>query len=70
MEAMAAGLPCVVSKIRCNVDLIDSNGGFLCNPNDSQEFANALSSLCNNLDLREKMGEYNLLKIKKYNKKQ
>ena len=41
MEAMAAGLPCVVSKIRCNVDLIDSNGGFLCNPNDSQKFADA-----------------------------
>lgn len=68
MEAMAAGLPCVVSNIRGNADLIDSNGGFLCDPNNSQEFANALSNLCNNLDLRQKMGEYNSLKIKKYDK--
>ena len=31
MEAMAASLPCVVSKIRGNVDLIeDSKGGYLC----------------------------------------
>lgn len=29
MEAMASGLPCVVSNIRGNVDLIDNNGGYL-----------------------------------------
>lgn len=35
MEAMSAGLPCVVSNIRGNVDLIeDGVGGFLHNPND------------------------------------
>ena len=31
MEAMASGLPCVVSKIRGNTELIDDNiNGFLC----------------------------------------
>jgi glycosyltransferase involved in cell wall biosynthesis len=31
MEAMACGLPCIVSNIRGNVDLIDDEkGGFLC----------------------------------------
>ena len=29
MEAMACGLPCVVSKIRGNVDLIDEHGGIV-----------------------------------------
>lgn len=29
MEAMASGLPCVVSKIRGNMDLIDNKGGYL-----------------------------------------
>lgn len=35
MEAMAAGLPCIVSKIRGNVDLIDSEDYYLpANPSD------------------------------------
>ena len=35
MEAMAAGLPCIVSKIRGNVDLIDSDDYYLpANPSD------------------------------------
>lgn len=38
MEAMAAGLPCVVSRIRGNVDLIDEAGGVLCNPSSAEEF--------------------------------
>ena len=44
MEAMACGLPAVVSKIRGNVDLIeDGNGGFLCDPNDVNAFAVAIN---------------------------
>ena len=68
MEAMAAGLPCVVSNIRGNVDLIDGKGGILCAPNDIQEFTNALNELCENNALRRKMGEYNLSKIKNFDK--
>ena len=54
MEAMAAGLPCVVSKIRGNVDLIeDGKGGYLCDPNSVDEFAKAIEKV------NENMGEYN-----------
>ena len=38
MEAMAVGLPCIVSKIRGNIDLIDDNGGALFNPYNEKEF--------------------------------
>lgn len=67
MEAMASGLPCVVSKIRGNVDLIENNkGGFLCKPNDNISFSNALNELAHDTLLREKMGKINLEEIKKY----
>ena len=32
MEAMASGLPCIVSKIRGNTDLIDEEGGYYIDP--------------------------------------
>ena len=39
MEAMASGLPCVVSKIRGNTDLLENaEGGFLCDPQNASEF--------------------------------
>jgi glycosyltransferase involved in cell wall biosynthesis len=39
MEAMSAGLPCVVSNIRGNVDLIKhGKGGFLCGANEVDEY--------------------------------
>ena len=46
MEAMAAGLPCVVSRIRGNVDLIeDGINGYLCDPNDEVSFCESLKAL-------------------------
>lgn len=67
MEAMASGLPCIVSNIRGNIDLIeDGVGGFLCNPKDSKSFANSIKFLINNGDLRRKMKLSNLEKIKEY----
>lgn len=62
MEAMASGLPCVVSRIRGNTDLIDENGGALFNPHSVEDCQKAiqkvLSSEINNLSA------YNLEKIK------
>lgn len=53
MEAMSAGLPCVVSKIRGNVDLIeDGKGGYLCCPNDVDEFADGIKKLIENRGIR------------------
>lgn len=60
MEAMTAGLPCVLSEIRGNVDLIEPNtGGFLCPARDPQAFAEALSRLARDDDLRQRMGAHN-----------
>jgi len=67
MEAMAAGLPCIVSKVRGNIDLIENGrGGFLCNPEDVNGFANAISILAADAGLRRAMGLSNLETIKPY----
>ena len=67
MEAMASGLPCVVSKIRGNKDLVVENkGGFLCEPTDSDSFAEAIGSLCNNKSLCEEMSRFNKTRIKEF----
>lgn len=67
MEAMASGLPCIASKVRGNIDLIeDGKGGFLCPHNDVKAFAKAIKSLICNSELREKMRDYNLKRIKQY----
>ena len=67
MEAMASGLPCVVSKIRGNTDLIDgTDGGYLCETTDVSAYAEKLNLLANDKALREKMGRNNLITIKKF----
>ena len=67
MEAMAAGLACVVSNIRGNVDLIkDGEGGYLCRPDDIEGFALAISKLSQNAELREDMRKYNLEAVKNF----
>lgn len=60
MEAMASSLPIVCSKIRGNVDLVEENrGGFLASPFSPEEFADAISKLAEDANLRKEMGEYN-----------
>lgn len=67
MEAMASGLPCVVSKIRGNVDLIDdSKGGYLCKPNSVRDFEIALKSLIGCRKHQIEYGNYNKIKIKDF----
>lgn len=67
MEAMLAGLPCVVSKIRGNIDLIDVNkGGTLFPPKDFDSLAKELTILADNPSLRAKYGTYNKERIKDY----
>ena len=64
MEAMACGLPCAVSKIRGNTDLIDTNGGTLFDPHSVQSCKDRLEELFGG-DLK-KTGEYNAEKVKKF----
>lgn len=64
MEAMASGLPCVVSRIRGNVDLVeDEIGGFLVPVNDVSAITDKLRVLAIDENLRKKMAMKNLEKI-------
>ena len=66
-EAMAAGLPCVASKIRGNTDLIsDGENGFLNDPNKADEFAESIIRLAEDVDLRKTMEQSCLTRIKKF----
>lgn len=68
MEAMATGLPCIVSRIRGNVDLIDKNGGSLFNSHSINDCYNSIFELCNKSeDQRKIMGTYNRNKIEDFN---
>lgn len=67
MEAMAAGLPCIVSKIRGNVDLIENGlGGYLVDPDDVVGIATAINKIVKDEDLRKNMGYENLENVKSY----
>lgn len=67
MEAMACGLPCVASKIRGNVDLLEEGkGGYLIDVSNSDGFSQAITELSNSPELRKQMHNYNLAAIKQY----
>jgi glycosyltransferase involved in cell wall biosynthesis len=67
MEAMSAGLPCIVSKIRGNVDLVtEGQGGYLHAPADADTAADAIAKLANDPALRQAMRQFNLEKIKSF----
>lgn len=65
MEAMAAGLPCVVSDIRGNVDLIDAEGGYLAQPDNVDAFYSGLIEL-SDAHKRKKMGVHNRSVIREF----
>lgn len=67
MEAMAAGLPCVVSDVRGNVDLIrQGEGGFVRKPDDAAGFTRDLQRLLDDSVLREAMGRRNRREMENY----
>ena len=67
MEAMLAGLPCVVSQIRGNVDLIiPQRGGMLIPFKDVDSYAGAMSTLALNPELRKIYGEFNKERIREF----
>lgn len=65
MEAMASGLPCVVSKIRGNTDLIDAKGGFVFDPHNTESVVKALKNIVVSPE-RKSMGRHNTEKIKRF----
>jgi glycosyltransferase EpsD len=67
MEAMATGLPLVVTDCRGNRDLVkDNQNGFVIGIDDVDGFANEVDKLYKSEELREKFGEKSLEFIKDY----
>ncbi|MBR5808981.1 MAG: glycosyltransferase family 4 protein [Clostridia bacterium] len=61
MEAMASGLPCIVTRIRGNTDLVDENGGAFFEACDIADCKRAIEEILNG-DTKA-MGEYNMGKV-------
>ncbi len=60
LEAMALGLPCIVSNSRGNRDLItNGENGFICGPRNVKQYAEAISTLAGDAELRRAMGAKN-----------
>jgi glycosyltransferase involved in cell wall biosynthesis len=58
MEAMASGLPCVLSDVACVNEAVEHEiTGFLVPYGDVKAFSSSLQALLNNLELRGSMGE-------------
>lgn len=64
MEAMASGLPCIVSKIRGNTDLIDEQGGYYIDPKDTGSLVGNLTFLLDSDPTV--MGAYNSQRVKEF----
>ena len=67
MEAMATGLPLVVSDVRGNHDLVHNcENGYVVGIEDIKMFTSSIESLYNSEELRNKFGEKSLELIKTY----
>ncbi len=66
MEAMACGLPCVVSDIRGNRELIDRQGGCLFKTENISQIQKAILELIGDPNRCSSCGRYNQEKIKAY----
>lgn len=67
MEAMATGLPLVVSDVRGNHDLVLNGGnGYVVGIDDIEMFTSSIESLYKSQKLRNKFGEKSLELIKTY----
>ncbi len=70
MEAMSVGMPCIVSRIRGNVDLIEEDkGGFFFDSKDSATLVTAIRRMvAASSDTLTKMGAVNQENMKKFDK--
>ncbi|MED3662283.1 glycosyltransferase [Ureibacillus terrenus] len=67
LEAMATGLPLVVTNCRGNKDLVKKGeNGFLHKPNDVENFGKSIYKLYKYTELRDKFSNNNLKRIEKY----
>lgn len=69
MEAMAIGLPVICSKVRGNTDLIDNEkGGYVLDSFDVNVWADLIYSLLMDKNRLKSFGEYNMNRIKEYDR--
>jgi len=67
MEAMATGLPLVVTNCRGNRDLVKNNiNGYVVGIDDKERFVEAILSLYESHELRKKFSDNSLKLVKKY----
>ena len=67
LEAMAAGLPIIATRVRGIPEfIIDRKNGFLVNPGDATDLADKLLVLIKDRELRTKISKQNLKDVKKY----
>lgn len=67
LEAMYCGLPVVASQIRGLMDVVeDAISGYLCQPDDTAAFAQAIKRIKDDAALREKMGRHNRETVKPF----
>ncbi|MBI5713142.1 MAG: glycosyltransferase family 4 protein [Chloroflexi bacterium] len=67
LEAMASSLPCIVTNVGENAQLItDGVEGFVVPPEDAEKLADALAKLVAAPDLRQRMGQAARIKVEQY----
>lgn len=66
LEAMASGLPCVISDVPGNRDVVKNNCGILVKPRSSEAIAKTVIEILNNTRLRNTLKQNALREIKNY----
>ncbi len=67
IEAMSFGLPCVVSNVRGNRDLIvDGKGGFVVEPDDADGFSDKIAQILENKEMYNQFKEFNIEQSEQY----
>ena len=61
-EAMARGLPCIVTDVGANADMIENNGGIVVPARDAEAFSEALDTI-KDPRVRRKMSRWNVQKV-------
>jgi glycosyltransferase involved in cell wall biosynthesis len=64
VEAMAKGLPCIVSNWAANADMLENKGGFIVPIKNSQAFTDAIKKI-QDQELRKEMSVWNVQKVTK-----
>ncbi len=64
VEAMAAGLPCIVTDWAANKDMVSPNGGIVISQKSPHELVEAINYYNSNIELRVKASKFNISKVR------